>query len=469
MFIPPFAMRRAHLSLILLLAVASSAGCASSERHELAARDVHAVLELRANGPFASLEAEQLAGLDALALPRPTREECADARSSGFWRACALAWNPNVRAARREFERALANAGAAGRPGSIDVSLEAMDFADTARETKLAATIDLLAVIGLGPTRIAREEARGEVRRARSALESAVWAAMFDVERARVRLAASREREEQLEGLLKEVASQSERFEILERRGRLSQADAQMAKVASHDVAHEISRETSREAELRAELARVSGLPFDHAAYASIDGHELKEVRSIPLAAGMRELLEQDPALRELSLEYAQAELQVRRVAADAWPTLRVGPMLTFMPSDVLLGGVLDLSLPWPGRVEKEIRITSVEREAARDRVENALNLALARVASLRVIERESRARASEHAVLLDDAQESAWQAVNARLRLGMANAMEWTRSLRDRIAPLVGLVDEREGAAIVALDLAQASGIAPRSQEVQP
>src|SRR6185295_1247013 len=136
---------------------------------------------------------------------------------------------------------------------------------------------------------------------------------------------------------------------------------------------------------------RISGMPFDHPALAAVDGQALTQERFTPLEITARELLERDPRLRERSLEYAQAELQVRRVAADAWPTLRVGPQLTFVPSDVLLGGVLDLSLPWPGRVEKEIRVASARREAARERVEDALNQSIARVASLRVIEAEAR------------------------------------------------------------------------------
>jgi outer membrane protein TolC len=469
MFESQFAVRRAHLFSTFLIAALLSAACATSERHELAARDIHAALDARAGGPFASMDAEQLAGLEALSLSRPSAEECSDPSTAGYWRACALAWNPAVRAARRELQRTLANAGVAGQPDRIEAALEAMDFSDLERETKLAATVDLLGILGLGPSKLAREVARAEVVRSRSAFESAVWSAIFDVERARLRLAASRDREVHLNALWKQVAVHSERFEILERRGRLSEADAEMARAAFHEIEHELSKEQSREVELRAELARVSGMPFDHAAFDSIAAGVLSEPRQVPRATEARELLEQDPALRERSIEYAQAELQVRRVAADAWPTLRAGPMLTLNPSDLLLGGVLDVSLPWPGKVEKEIRVASAEREAARERLEDALNSAMARVASLRVIEHEARARATEHAVMLDDAQEASWQSVNARLRLGMATAMEWSRALRERIAPMLALVEEREGAAIAALDLAQACGVEPRQAEVLP
>ena len=187
--------------------------CVSAQRQELSSSDLHTALSLRESGPPAVLEACDLAGLDALALPRPTPEECADPRSAGYWRACALAWNPNVRAARRELQRTLGAARFAGGPDAIGVGLETKELADTGRETMLSATFDLLALLGVGPSAVAREAARIDVMRAHSQLESAVWTATFDVERARVHLAASRMREALLARFLSEVSAQSARFE----------------------------------------------------------------------------------------------------------------------------------------------------------------------------------------------------------------------------------------------------------------
>ncbi|MEO6709093.1 MAG: hypothetical protein ABI054_12875 [Planctomycetota bacterium] len=469
MFDSPSAVRRAHPFLILLIALGSSAGCAASRGPGLAPGEVQEAIDLRASGPESALEAQQLAGLDALALPRPTALELASPESPAYWRACALAWNPQVRQARRELQSAIASARAAGQPGEVEASVEAPELDDPGRDTEIALTFDLLGILGLGPAHALRASARGEVRRARAGLESAVWNATFDVERARVRLAASRERERRLERLLVEVKSQSERFEILARRGRLSEADVQMASAASHEVEHARSHETAESAEKQAELARISGLPFVHPAYATIAGEVLDEPRRIAPAPDVRKLLAQDPALRELALEYAQAELHVRHMAAEAWPTLRLGPKLTLEPSDVLLGGVLDLSVPWPGSVAKAVRIASAEREAARERVEDGLNLAQARIASLSTIEAEARVRAVEHGVLMDEAQEASWQATNARLRFGEVGVSEWTRAARERMDPLTGLVDERESAAIAALDFAQACGVVPNATEVTP
>ncbi len=463
------ALRRAHALSVCLILAGLGVSCASVHEPQLAPDEVLDALDQRVEGPARIFDALDLAGLDVLALPRPTPEECADPRSAGYWRACALAWNPSVRAARRELERALAAANLAGQPQAIEGGIESMDLSDIERETKVSVTFDLLGLLGLGPAQVAREAARVDVLRAHSRLESAVWSAIFDVERARVRLAAARKRQAELAELLEQVVGQSARFEVLERRGRLSEADVASVAAAAHEVEHAISSEKVREAGLQAELARVSGLAFEHAAFGAVGGEVLKEASAGPGERSARQVLEQDPALRELTLEFAQAEMRVRAVAASAWPTLRAGPQLTFMPSDLLVGGLLDLSVPWPGTVEKQMRVARVEREAARERVEDALQFALARVASLREILGEQKLLADEHAPELDEAEELTWQAVNARLRYGRATAMEWTLAARARKLPLVGLVDAREAAELAALDLAQACGIATTSEEVAP
>ncbi len=469
MFVLLTAVRRAHPLHACLIVAGLGVSCASVHEPQLAPDEVLGALDQRVEGPARIFDALDLAGLDVLALPRPTSEECAEPRSAGYWRACALAWNPSVRAARRELERALAAAHLAGQPEGIESRIESMDLSDIERESKVSVTFDLLGLLGLGPAQVAREAARVDVLRAHSRLESAVWSSIFEVERARVRLAASRKRQADLTTLLGQVIGQTARFEVLERRGRLSEADVASVGAAAHEVEHEISSEKVREAGLRAELARVSGLAFEHAAFDEVDSEVLEEPAADPGPRSAREVLEQDPALRELTLEFAQAEMRVRAVAASAWPTLRAGPQFTFMPSELLVGGMLDLSVPWPGTVEKQMRVARAEREAARERVEDALNLALARVASLREILSEQRLLAQEHAPELDEAEELNWQAVNARLRYGRATAMEWTLSARARKAPLVGLVDAREAAEIAALDLAQACGIATTPKEVAP
>ncbi len=440
------------------------AGCASTAGEPLSEDGVLGVLSRRAEGPPAELDPRVLAGLDALALERPTPEERADPRTAGHWRACALAWNPAVRAARFELVSALAAARIAGRPGSVEGMGEVVDLADASTEVKVGVTFDLLALVGIGPSGAAREGARAAARRAQAAFESAVWGAVFEVERTRVRLGASRERLARLEVLLGIVEGEGGRFEVLARRGRLSEADQVMLRAMSHEIEHVLSTQRAVAAEARAALARESGLPFAHPALDAVGPEVLDEAQ--PLLAESAhddsavELWRSDPALRQLTFEFAVAESAVRSAAAGAWPGLRAGPQLLFMPSEILVGGLLNVELPWPGNVEREVRMRAAEREGARARLEDALLAAEARVASLRIAAAEARLRAVEHAVEADRAAEANWIAAEARLSRGMLDPAAWILAAKARVQAQLGLSDERAAARIAELDLQQARGV---------
>ena len=449
------------------------AGCAGTVAQRLEDGEVSVALGERGRAPSFELDPRVIAGLEALALPRPTSEECRNPREAGFWRAAALAWNPEVRATRFELEGALASAGAAGRPGPIGAMGEVMELSDPEAETKVALTFDLLGILGLGPTAAAREEARAEARRAKGRFEAAVWKAVHEADRARMRLAASRDRIERLTHFLGEIQAEAPRFEVLERRGRLSEAEAAMIDAAPHEIEHALSEERGREAELTAALAATCGLATGNAAFAAIDGTQLHaELAEPPLAPATIELLRVDPALRELTFEFAVAEAAVRSAAAQAWPRLGLGPQFLFQPSDVLVGGLLEVELPWPGTVEREVRAKAAARDAARARVEDGLLAAEARVASLATIARETRLRAEEHAPAIDEAAAANWHAVEARLSRNASSVSEWLIATRGRLDALLALVDQREAARIALIDLAEACGIrasAETTGEVRP
>jgi hypothetical protein len=464
-----FPARSARPFFVPLIALAPLAGCAAVQEAGLSDAGLRQELALREPGPAFAQEAEELASLDALALARPTAEECADPRTAGYWRACALAWNPEVRAARLDVQRALAARGTAGRPTAVEAMGESMDLSDFERESKVAVTFDLLGVLGLGPSGVEKEAARIDVRRARARLENAVWTATFDVARARARLAASRVRIAGLQEFQARVEAQAGRFEVLARRGRLSEADEAMAWAAGHEVEQALSMELAREAELRAELSRASGLAFAHEACAVVGEEALREQSSDPGAASEQQLWKRAPALRELALEFAAAEANVRRAAARAWPSLRAGPLLTFMPSELLVGGLLDVAFPWPGTVAAGVRAAAAERDAVHARAVDALQAAIARVESLRTIEREARTRAEEHAELMDEAADANWRAVDAKLRLGLATPAEWSLVMSRRVAALIALADDREAARLASLELEEACGVAAPATEVVP
>src|SRR5687768_18352164 len=106
----------------ILFASILCSSCASSARHALEPADV--VAGLSARSPELAGEATDPSGLAPLLLQRPSELDLADPSRAGFWRACAIAWNPKVRAARRELAAALASAGAAGRPRPWNAMVE---------------------------------------------------------------------------------------------------------------------------------------------------------------------------------------------------------------------------------------------------------------------------------------------------------------------------------------------------------
>jgi len=450
-----------------LLILALGAACASVPPAPLV--DAELAAGLQARDPRLIADVADLSGLEPLALARPTVEELADSHSEGFWRGCAFAWNPQVRMARRELAAALQSVGAAGKPGAVALGAENEDFENLGDETKLELTFDLLGLLGLEPSRAQKAGARAQVERARSGLERALWNANFEVERARVRLGAAQARLGLLHGLLADVQLQDVRLEILGRRGRLSEVDVRMAELVVHELEHAISQERARVALLRADLAQASGLWPEHEALSS-PGPELlhSDRASLPEVSAL-ELLADHPQLRELRSEYALAEAALREIAAQAWPSLRAGPILRFMPSDLILGGLLDAELPWPGSVEPRVLAAVQQRESARERLEDALLAALARVQSLREELEESRLRAAEHALPMEQTAIAVLDAVTRRLNLGMLDVFDWTMRLRELRMASLAVVDERLTARLFELDLQEACGVRAQDREVAP
>ena len=468
MFVVSFRAQHARRKLcVASLVLFPLLGCTAPAPAPLQDRDVAGALSAR--DPRLASDVADLSGLAPLALPRPTPDELADPHSAGFWRGCAFAWNPAVRAARRELGSVLASADAAGLPGNIEIEAENEGFDRPQDETKLTLSFDLLGLAGLGPSRAARASARAQVHRARSQFESALWTASFDVERARLRLAASDARIERLQELFVRAQAQEARVEILERRGRLSDVEALMARTTQHDVEHALSQEHGQVAVLRGELAVSSGLPSGNPALLIPAAELLSLAHSPPAPVSAIELLENLPRLRELRSEYALAEARVREIASEAWPSLRAGPSLRFLPSEVLLGGLLDVSLPWPGSVQPRVLAAVQEREAARERLEDELLAALVRAEQLRLELAEARQRADTHAAEVDATALAMLDTQTRLLALGRADYSEWNRRLRESQQAALDLVDQRAQVRLLELDLQEACGVRANAAEVTP
>lgn len=411
----------------------------------------------------------ELAGLQPLAIEQPSADALRDPSRAEFWHACAWAWSPATRAARRRWEAARARAGSAGMPGPIRGAAEVRDLGDPGANTRVMFTFDLIGILGLGPAASARVLADAESREALSGLEEAMWAARFDVDRARVRLATARGVEARLDALAEDAGDALVRIEVLERNGRLSAGALARARIALQRLDDRRAAAASEVARAREDLATAAGLAPDAAALAAPGVDTLAawpadadaDADAVPTEA---ELLERVPRLRGLLLDYAIAEARLRDVAAQRWPDLGLGPHLFWGDPDFLVGAVAAAGIPWPGSLDGEIEAARVEREAARERVEDEL-LAV-RTAHAAAREREVAARERLERGARPAAEESARLLVATRARFAVdAGALEsWSHAVTEHVRSVQMLEEARAELALARLDVARNAGPAPEA-----
>lgn len=457
-----YATRSARPLAAPFLLLSSLGACRAPEAAPLAAHELARAVSVRDASPTELGRALELAGLLPLALPAPTDGWDRDPERAEFWHACAWAWSPATRAARRRLEAARARADSAGRPGPIGGTLEVRDLGDLDANSRLMLTFDLIGLLGLGPAAAARELADAETRAALSALEEAMWTARFDVDAARVRLAAARAALDRLDALSREARDAEARIEILERSGRLSRGALASAHLALQRLAERRERIALDEARAREELALAAGLA-PAAAALDAPGPDMLAAWPAPRSDAAEptaaELLERVPRLRGLLLDYAIAEARLRDAAAQRWPSLALGPHLFWGASEFLLGAVVAAGLPWPTSLDGEIDAARVEREAARERVEDGL-LAV-QAGRLAARDRLAAARGLLDRGAGPAAQASArlWTAARARFAVDPTGLTAWAHALSEHAQGLHGLELARADLALAGLELERATG----------
>jgi len=427
----------------------------------LTAEDAAANVAGREASISEATKAISLSGLQPLFREPPDADPNKPDRAA-IWHACAWAYATGPAVARRRYLAARAAAGSTGLPGPIGLSADSLSFEDIERETTVRLTFDLLGLLGLGRSAAAERLANAEVRRAYAGLEQAAWAARFAVDTARVRVAASRARIATLETLLGEVDADIRRVEILDARGWLPPGQTAGARAMAKQVHARIAVERAELAHRLSDLSQASGLPPDSGLLAGVstatfdDFEPLREARPLPGAVA---LSSERPGLRARRLDYALAEARLQRAAAEAWPEIRLGPRLRAQPNETLVGGVLDLSLPWPGSVTGSVQARQHERELARELFENALVEALADARALRDALQQAQVMLRRHGPKIEARTRAAWTAVRARFSVDARALPMWTDRLERRIGGSLAAVDARERAIVALLAYAEAIG----------
>lgn len=448
-------------TLILL----SLGSCQAPEAAPLATASLLSAVSQRDASPAELGAALELAGLQPFALAPPTDEALRDPQRAEFWHACAWAWSPATRAARRQFQAVQARATSAGQPGPIQSSFETRELDDLGANTRLMLTFDLLGMLGLGSTAAARALASTETRAALNELEQATWTAQFEVDAARVRLAAARAARAQLDALHAEVAQEHVRIEILERNGRIARGALASARLAIGKLEQRREQLALDEARARAGLALAAGLAPDASAL-DVPGPSTLDVWISDLNDGFdvteqpgSDLLERVPELRGLLLDYAIAEARLRETASRRWPSLSFGPHLLWSDPDFLLGAVLSSGLPWPGSLDGEIEAASLQREAARERVEDGLLAAQTDRQAARARHTAAQRLLAEGARPAADASARLWQAARARFAVDPGGLEAWAHALNERAQAVHGLELARAEAALTVLDVVRSDG----------
>jgi hypothetical protein len=443
--------------LSIPLGVLTLAACAAPPRTTLDVASAEASVARRGAEPGVVDEALALVDLGSLSLPAPSGAALADARRPEFWRACAWTWNPDVRRARRALLATRAEAASAGAPEPLALQLVDHEFGGDDELLEAVAVFDLIGLLGLGPARAARELAGARSLAALGSFEETLWRATIDVERARLALAAARARVDAFTALVLDARADQPRVEVLARNGRLADAEHVAARGRVHSVERALSSAREAEAAARRELARAAGLPPASTALDVPGAAHLVALAAREPAPSAR-LADTHPALRARRLEFALAEARVRRVAADAWPGVGLGPHVAKLDG-LGIGGVLQLSLPWPSAWRGRLAAAQEERAAAREAFEDALVGLLADERAAAERHAEARLRAARHTPAVEAAGAADWRAARARFRVAAAGAGDWQGALGRRADTLTITIDDQELAARAALDLLAARG----------
>ena len=394
------------------------------------------------------------------AIRRPDVTERQNPANDAFWEACALAWNPRVRATRNEVLALREDLRSAGAPAPIGLRAVDHQFGGEDTLVETVATFDLIGLLGLGPSEAARELQGAQVVRALAMHEEALWAARIEVERARVQLSATRARLERLSGLEAEAKEDEVRISVLARSGREAPAsvEASVARIAVLERQRSVQGAALAAARRRLEFA--AGLPAGHEAPDFVTAVHLQQFIERDLAGPLLEstYLDTHPVLRRVRFDFGVAEANIRAIAAEAWPGLGLGPHLSFGPSSNI-GGVLQLSMPWPSAWRGRLAGAERRREGARQAFEDAwIDLDQRAVAAARAHDL-ARDRALGSTLEVDQATQRLWTAMRARYRNAEAPLLNWVDALEVRTNALMLVVDDAEAAALAWLDVLEARG----------
>ncbi len=452
--------------LLVSVGLVSVGGCSAPEPRPLDFDALAFDVGARGATPEQVIEALRLADLTALPLERPVLQDPPAYDSGAFWQASALAFNGELRSARRRWLAASALVDAAGAPVAAELDLEQTGFASSDRDTWIALTFDVLSLFDAGRSAAAIALSKAEARTALADVESAAWNARFAVDRARTELGTSLTKIDSLSTLLDSAGASVNRARLLFERGRFSESDFARLRAMVGEVEHALHTQHQDLSIRRRELADATGLPSSASALdlptrATLD--DLSQLAALPRLPDARELLERSPLLRRARLEYAVAEAMLRDEVARTRPGLRLGPALDVRPDETLPGGMLVLDLPHARALSGRVEAARQTRERIREELEETLRAGLARIEQAREQYETARQALAGHALSREAETDVAWRAARARFQVDPTAAESLGVALRDRATALSDLFDVQREIVLARLNLEELIGPEPR------
>lgn len=376
------------------------------------------------------------------------------------WIRYALAFNPKVREARRRVAILQAAAGVAASADSAMIAGELMRMPNETFSLELDMTLDILSLFHYGRSEARETLLHAEVREAVGELHEAVWDAVIAIHTEWDQLAIDQSLVTDLNGLLAEAKSDTERIRLLGERGWLPNLQQVAAQAAHATVELELSMILVEISERRGRLCALAGLsqwPIERDSVPSprVPTHPMP--RSDPPDGAT--LISDHPRLKRLHLDYAVAEARLVEAAVMAWPMLRLGPSIDVVDSMLAGGAMVDLEVPDRARAESQIAVAKEQRLLARERLENALADLLREEIVARELLLETANAVGVVSGTLDANTAESWRAGRALFRTDAATLERWTMELERRSMALRRIAEQRRAHATAYWELRSARG----------
>ena len=282
-------------------------------------------------------------------------------------RLAALAYNPRLRIARLEVERALASAAHSGLWEDPEYSLETLKESGAGHDSRGSLSTLTFSIPVFGRTGAQQAKAGAELHATRLKNHATEWDIWHELSREWVEWSAIKARQVQTVKTLQAIDDLVGRTALLAQAGELLPTEAGLFVIEKAQLQSQI---TTLDASARMKeriLLALMGLPpgAERQLIPSLDG---------PLHGPIRDILSalstQNPRLAQLSAEYELAEATLRHEVNKQRPDITLGPAFETDSGQSRIGLLGGLPIPLLNANKRAIEEARSAREVARDRVE---------------------------------------------------------------------------------------------------